>query len=56
MRIERVLESFSAVRFSLSGFYTALCKPFPMTDITLNQQPVRRFDFSRMRDILFHPR
>ena len=27
-----------------------------MTDITLNQQPVRRFDFSRLRDILFHPR
>jgi len=27
-----------------------------MTDITLNQQPVRRFDFSRVRDILFRPR
>ena len=27
-----------------------------MTDITLNQQPIRRFDFSRLRDILFRPR
>ena len=27
-----------------------------MTDITLNQQPIRRFDLSRVRDILFHPR
>jgi hypothetical protein len=27
-----------------------------MTDITLNQRSVRRFDFSRLRDILFHPR
>jgi hypothetical protein len=27
-----------------------------MTDITLNQQPIRRFDFSRVRDILFRPR
>ena len=29
---------------------------FPMTDITLNPPPVRRFDFSRVRDILFRPR
>ena len=27
-----------------------------MTDITLNQRSIRRFDFSRLRDILFHPR
>ena len=27
-----------------------------MTDITLNQRSARRFDFSRLRDILFHPR
>ena len=27
-----------------------------MTDITLNQRSVRRFDFSRLRNILFHPR
>lgn len=27
-----------------------------MTDITLNQRSTRRFDFSRLRDILFHPR
>src|SRR6266508_904854 len=27
-----------------------------MTEITLNQQPIRRFDFSRLRDILFRPR
>jgi Yip1-like protein len=27
-----------------------------MTDITLNQQPIRRFNFSRVRDIFFHPR
>jgi hypothetical protein len=26
-----------------------------MTDITLNQRSTRRFDFSRLRDILFHP-
>ena len=34
----------------------ALCKPFPMTDITLNQPSPRRFGFSRLRDTLFHPR
>lgn len=27
-----------------------------MTDITLDQRPVRRFDFSRVRDILLRPR
>ena len=27
-----------------------------MTDITINPQPVRRVDFSRVRDILFRPR
>lgn len=27
-----------------------------MTDITLDQRPTRRFDFSRVRDLLFHPR
>src|SRR5687768_6044514 len=27
-----------------------------MTDITLNQRPARRFDFSRVRDILLRPR
>jgi hypothetical protein len=27
-----------------------------MTDITLNQRSARRFDVSRLRDILFHPR
>ena len=27
-----------------------------MTDITLDQRPARRFDFSRVRDILFRPR
>lgn len=27
-----------------------------MTDITLDQRPPRRFDFSRVRDLLFHPR
>jgi hypothetical protein len=27
-----------------------------MTDITLNQQPTRRFDVSRLRDVLFRPR
>jgi hypothetical protein len=27
-----------------------------MTDITLNQRSTRRFDFARLRDILFHPR
>jgi len=27
-----------------------------MTDITLNQQSIRRFDISRLRNILFHPR
>lgn len=27
-----------------------------MTDITLDQRPARRLDFSRVRDLLFHPR
>jgi len=27
-----------------------------MTDITLNQQPTRRFDISRLKDVLFRPR
>jgi len=27
-----------------------------MTETTLDQRPARRFDFSRVRDILFHPR
>src|ERR1700752_571213 len=27
-----------------------------MTDVTLTQRPARRFDFSRMRDILLRPR
>jgi hypothetical protein len=26
-----------------------------MTDITLDQRPARRFDFSRVRDLFFHP-
>ena len=34
----------------------ALRNSFPMTDITLNQRSARRFDFSRLRNILFHPR
>src|SRR5215212_6524125 len=29
---------------------------FPMTDTILHQRSTRRFDFSRLRDILFHPR
>src|SRR5512134_3788761 len=27
-----------------------------MTDITLDQRPARRLDFSRVRDLLLHPR
>ena len=27
-----------------------------MTDITLDQRPARRLDFSRVRDLLFRPR
>lgn len=35
---------------------TCIRHSFPMSDITLNQQPARRIDFSRLRDILFRPR
>ena len=30
--------------------------PIPMTDITLDPRPARRFDVSRLREILFRPR
>ena len=34
----------------------ALRNSFPMTEITINQRSVRRFDFSRVREILMRPR
>jgi hypothetical protein len=34
----------------------ALRNPIPMTEITLDQRPARRLDFSRVRDVLIHPR